>query len=174
MLFVVFWLFQKWIQSEKGELKWHKITLSAPIFGTIVKMVNVSRFSSTLSTMLSSGVPILVSLNIVKNLVGNIHMKQAIENAKEAVQQGASMAIPLKDSGYFPSMVTHMITLGENSGELEEMLTIVAENYEDQVDSKISGLTTVLEPIMIVIMGITVLFIVLSVILPMMQLNQAR
>jgi general secretion pathway protein F len=174
ILFCLFWLFNKWKSSPKGEAKWHKITLKVPVFGTIVKMVNVSRFCSTLATLLSSGVPILTSLKIVKNLIANVHMKEAVGKASEAVQEGISMAQPLADSGHFPSMVTHMITLGERSGELEEMLSIVSENYEDQVDSKVNGLTTTLEPIMIIVMGITVLFIVLSVILPMMQLNQAR
>ncbi|MFT6632201.1 MAG: general secretion pathway protein F [Bacteriovoracaceae bacterium] len=174
ILFCIFWIFNKWKSSPKGEAKWHKITLNVPVFGTIVKMVNVSRFCSTLATLLSSGVPILTSLKIVKNLIANVHMKAAVEKASEAVQEGISMATPLADSGHFPSMVTHMITLGERSGELEEMLGIVSENYEDQVDSKVNGLTTTLEPIMIIVMGITVLFIVLSVILPMMQLNQAR
>ncbi|MAX67531.1 MAG: type II secretion system inner membrane protein GspF [Bacteriovoracaceae bacterium] len=174
ILFSSFWLFNKWKESPKGKLKWHSFTLKAPVFGTIVKMINVSRFCSTLATLLSSGVPILVSLKIVKNLIANVHMQEAVENAKEAVQEGASMATPLSESGHFPSMVTHMITLGERSGELEEMLAIVSENYEEQVDSKINGLTTTLEPIMIIGMGITVLFIVLSVIMPMMQLNQAR
>ena len=149
-------------------------TLKAPVFGNIVKMINVSRFCSTLSTLLGSGVPILISLRIVKNLIPNVHLKYAVDHASEAVKEGRSMALPLKESGHFPSMVTHMITLGEKSGEVEEMLTIVAENYEDQVDSKISGLTSLLEPFMIIGMGITVLFIVLSVILPMMQLNSAR
>ena len=174
ILFCIFWIFNKWKSSQKGEAKWHKITLNVPVFGTIVKMVNVSRFCSTLATLLSSGVPILTSLKIVKNLIANVHMKEAVERASEAVQEGISMATPLAESGHFPSMVTHMITLGERSGELEEMLGIVSENYEDQVDSKVNGLTTTLEPIMIIVMGITVLFIVLSVILPMMQLNQAR
>lgn len=174
ILFALYWLFIKWKGTTKGEKKWHYFTLKAPIIGKLVQMINVSRFCSTLATLLSSGVPILVSLKIVKNLVPNVHMKAAIENAKEAVQEGASMAIPLRDSQHFPTMVTHMISLGEKSGELEEMLGIISENYEDQVDSKINGLTSLLEPIMIVGMGITVFFIVISVILPMMQLNQAR
>lgn len=173
-IFCFVFIFNKWKASPSGQKKWHSIVLKVPIFGSIVKMVNVSRFCSTLATLLSSGVPILVSLKIVKNLVANVHMKDAIEKASESVQEGASMSIPLKESGHFPSMVTHMITLGERSGELEEMLTIVSENYEDQVDSKVNGLTTTLEPVMIIVMGITVLFIVLSVIMPMMQLNQAR
>lgn len=174
VLFGSFYLFNKWKVSEKGKRKWHSMTLKAPIFGTIVRMVNVSRFCSTLATLLSSGVPIITAMKIVRNLVANVHMQAAVEEAMESIQKGASMAIPLKNSGHFPSMVTHMITLGEKSGELEEMLGIVAENYEDQVDSKVNGLTSTLEPLMIIVMGITVLFIVLSVIMPMMQINQAR
>jgi len=174
IFFCCFFLFNKWKASPKGEKKWHSFTISAPILGNIVKMINISRFCSTLATLLTSGVPILTALKIVKNLVVNVHMKGAIDDASNTVQEGGSMAATLKISGYFPSMVTHMIHLGEASGELEEMLTIVSENYEDQVDTKISGLTTTLEPIMIIVMGITVFFIVLSVILPMMQLNQSR
>ena len=174
MFFSFFYLFNKWKSSQSGEKKWHKFTIAAPIFGSIVKMINISRFCSTLATLLNSGVPILTSLKIVKNLVANVHIKQAIDEASNTVKEGGSMAATLKSSGYFPSMVTHMIHLGEASGELEEMLSIVSENYEDQVDTKISGLTTTLEPIMIIVMGITVFFIVLSVILPMMKLNQSR
>ncbi len=164
--------FLKWKASPKGERKWHRFTLNAPIFGKIVKMINVSRFCSTLATLLDSGVPILMSLKIVKNLIVNVHIKEAIEKSADAVKEGRSMAGPLVESGDFPTMVTHMITLGEKSGEVEQMLGIVSENYEEQVDAQISGLTTVLEPIMIVVMGVTVLFIVLSVIMPMMQLNK--
>lgn len=174
VLFCSFYLFNRWKSSEKGEKKWHRFTISAPVFGPIVRMINISRFCSTLATLLRSGVPILTSMRIVKNLVANVHMKEAIDKGAVAVQEGKSMAIPLKESGYFPSMVTHMINLGEASGELEQMLGIVSESYEDQVDSKIGGLTTTLEPIMIIVMGITVFFIVLSVIMPMMQLNQSR
>lgn len=171
---LLFWFFNKWKASAKGERTWHKVTLNVPIAGHIVKMINVSRFCSTLATLMGSGVPIITSLKIVKNLVPNVHMKDAIENATAAVQEGISMSIPLKDSGQFPTMVTHMITLGERSGELQEMLGIVSENYEDQVDAKINGLTSLLEPIMIVVLGLTVFFIVISVIMPMMQLNQVR
>ena len=170
----LYWLFLKWKATPKGERVWHKVTLNFPIAGNIVKMINVSRFCSTLATLMGSGVPIITSLKIVKNLIPNVHMKDAIENATEAVQEGVSMSIPLKDSGQFPTMVTHMITLGERSGELQEMLSIVSENYEDQVDAKINGLTSLLEPVMIVVLGLTVFFIVISVIMPMMQLNQVR
>jgi general secretion pathway protein F len=174
ILFGIYFLFNKWKSSETGERRWHKITINLPLFGNIIRMVNVSRFASTLGTLLSSGVPIVTSLNIVKNLIANVHMKDAIDISKEAVQEGKSMAIPLKESGYFPSMVTHMITLGEKSGEVVEMLEIISDNYEDQVDAKISGLTATLEPIMIVFMGGAVFFIVFSVIMPMMKMNSVN
>lgn len=168
------YLFNKWKASAKGIRTWHKITLRAPIAGEIVQMINVSRFASTLATLMISGVPIITAMKIVRNLIANVWMKDAVEKSMVAIQEGTSMAIPLKNSGVFPSMVTHMITLGENSGELEDMLGIVAENYEDQVDTKVSGLTTLLEPVMIVFLGATVFFIVISVIMPMMQLNSVR
>jgi general secretion pathway protein F len=172
VLFGSIWLFSKWKASKRGERAWHAITLRLPIIGSLVQMINVSRFCSTLGTLMNSGVPILTAMKIVKNLIPNIHLKEAIEASADSVKEGRSMTIPLKECGHFPSMVTHMIALGENSGELEDMLGIVAENYEDQVNAKIEGLTATLEPIMIVVMGAAVFFIVFSVIMPMMELNK--
>lgn len=173
-VFVIFTLFKKYIATVNGKRRWDGILLKLIIVGNLTRMINVSRFCSTLATLLNSGVPIIASLNIVKNLIPNVLIQDAIDQAKESVSEGGSLAAPLKDSGHFPTMVTHMITLGEKSGELEDMLKIIAENYEDQVDSKISGLTSLLEPIMIVFLGLTVFFVVISVILPMMKLNQVR
>lgn len=169
--FASYWLFQRYINTKKGRSRWDFFTLKLPIFGQLITMVNVSRFASTLSTLLNSGVPILAAMKIVKNLIGNVHMQDAIESARVNISEGSSMAAPLAQSGYFPIMVTHMISLGEKSGELEPMLNIIAENYEDQVESKLSGLTSVLEPIMMVGMGGAVAFIVMSVVVPMMELN---
>lgn len=168
------WLTKKYINSKSGKKKWDRLTIKLPVFGTLITMVNVSRFASTLSTLLNSGVPILASMKIVKNLIGNVHMQEAIENARVNISEGSSMAAPLAQSGYFPIMVTHMISLGEKSGELEPMLNIIAENYEDQVESKLSGLTSILEPIMMVGMGGAVAFIVMSVVVPMMELNSLK
>lgn len=173
-IFFFMWVFKKWVATEKGKRKYDSILLKLVIIGNLTRKINVSRFCSTLATLLNSGVPILVSLNIVKNLVPNMLMKDAIDSARDAVSEGGSMAAPLKESGHFPSMVTHMISLGEKSGELEDMLKIVAENYEDQVDNEIDGLTSLLEPIMIVFLGATVFFVVISVIMPMMKINQLR
>lgn len=172
--FIGFYMFNKYINTKDGRDKWDRFILKVPKIGMLTTKINVARFCSTLATLLSSGVPILAALKIVKNLVGNVHMQQAVAAAQENIAEGASMAVPLEKSGLFPSMVTHMIKLGEKSGEIEPMLEIIADNYEDQVEAELTGLTATLEPIMIVGMGFAVAFIVFSVVIPMMELNQMR
>lgn len=169
---VSIWLFRKWASTKKGERIWHKFLLKAPVLGNLVTMINLSRFCSTLATLLSSGVPILTAMRIVKNLIPNVVLKDVVEKSREFVQEGKSIVPPLKDSGHFPPMVTHMIALGEKSGELEPMLKIVSENYEDQVNNKLEGLTSILEPIMMVALGGVVGFVVFAVIIPMLELNK--
>ncbi len=169
-----FFFFKKYIKTKGGERKWHTLLLKLPILGEIVMMINVSRFCSTLATLLNSGVPILLSMRIVKNLISNVLMQDAIDKAKDAVSEGASMTGPLAASGFFPPLVTHMIKLGEKSGEVENMLGIVAQNYQEQVETKLGGLTSVLEPIMMVGMGLMVGFIVFSVIVPIMSLQSLK
>nr|BDT28059.1 type II secretion system inner membrane protein GspF [Bacteriovorax sp. HI3] len=164
-------LFKRYISTESGRSKYDALVLKLPVVGEIVTMVNVSRFCSTLATLLQSGVPILVSMKIVSNLISNVHMKKAIEDSRASVSEGASLTGPLVRSELFPPMVTHMIKLGEKSGELEPMLQIVSENYEDQVNSKLAGLTSILEPIMMVAMGLVVAFIIFSVVVPLIDLN---
>jgi general secretion pathway protein F len=169
---IIGWLlFLKYISTVKGKKVWHRVLLKTPVIGELTMMINVSRFCSSLATLLNSGVPILTSMRIVKNLVANVHMQQAIEESRITVSEGASLTGPLIKSQLFPPMVTHMIKLGEKSGELEPMLQIVAENYEDQVETKLSGLTSFIEPIMMVIMGLAVAFIIFSVVVPIMELN---
>ncbi|MAF78816.1 MAG: type II secretion system protein GspF [Halobacteriovoraceae bacterium] len=170
-MFASYYFFMKYINTPKGKAWWHRTLLRMPIIGELTTMINVSRFCSTLATLMGSGVPILTAMSIVKNIIANVHMARAVDEAKVLVKEGGSMATPLKASGYYPTMVTHMITLGEKSGELEPMLKIVSDNYEDQVNNKLSGLTSVLEPIMMVGMGLAVGFIVFSVVIPMMELN---
>lgn len=168
------YLTHKYIHTTKGESQWHALQLKLPILGIMIKMINVSRFCSTLGTLMNSGVPILTALTIVKNLIPNVHMKDAVEKARISVSEGASLAQPLIQSGYFPALVTHMIKLGERSGELEPMLKIISENYEDQVQSRISGLTSILEPIMMICLGTAIGFIVFAVVIPMMNMNSLR
>lgn len=164
----------KYIKTEKGRAQFDTLVLKLPIVAEIVTMINVSRFCSTLATLLQSGVPILASMKIVSNLVSNVHMKKAVDEARISISEGSSITGPLIKSQLFPPMVTHMIKLGEKSGELEPMLKIVSENYEEQVNTKLSGLTSVLEPIMMVGMGLVVAFILFAVVVPLMELNTIR
>ena len=169
--FLIYNLGKKYIATEKGKSQADALLLKLPIVSELVTMINVSRFCSTLATLLQSGVPILASMRIVSNLVSNVHMRKAVDEARISISEGASITAPLIRSGLFPPMVTHMIKLGEKAGELEPMLQIVSENYEDQVNAKLSGLTSILEPIMMIGMGMVVAFIVFSVVVPMMELN---
>lgn len=163
--------FKKYIATPNGKSKFDRTLLKLPIISEIVTMINSSRFCSTLATLLQSGVPILVAMKIVSNLISNVHMKKAIEESRQSVSEGASLTGPLIKSELFPSMMTHMIKLGEKSGELEPMLQIVSENYEEQVNTKLSGLTSVLEPIMMVVMGLVVGLIIFSVVVPLIDIN---
>lgn len=135
-------------------------------------MIAISRFCRTLATMTASGVQLLSAMDIVKNIVQNSILSRVIEETKNSVKEGESIAEPLKRSGQFPPIVTQMIAIGEKTGELETMLERVADAYEQQVDTKIAALTTLLEPLMIVAMGGAVSFIVLSVLLPILKMRQ--
>ncbi len=165
--------FRKWKNTEKGRERWDRIRLRAPLFGDLTRMVAVSRFSRTLGTMLSSGVPLLTAMDIVKNILENVVLVKVIEKAREEVKEGESIAIPLRNSKEFPPIVTHMIAIGEKSGELETMLEHISKTYDIQVESKLTTMTSLLEPLMIIVMGIVVVFIVMSILLPIMQINQS-
>jgi general secretion pathway protein F len=164
--------FNRWRHSENGKPVWDGFVLKVPVFGSLVRMLNIARFSRTLATLLNSGVPILSAMNIVRAVLTNHTLAVVVEEAREAVKEGHSIADTLKLSGEFPPMVTHMVSVGEKSGKLEAMLGNVADSYEVQVDSKITQLTSVLEPLMIVIMGIGVAGLVFAILMPMMQLNE--
>lgn len=165
------WGFARYINSERGRPWWDKFVLDAPLFGPLVRMVAVTRFCRTLATLIGSGVPLLGAFDIVKNVVQNTVLLNVIEQARDCVKEGESIAAPLKRSGQFPPIVTHMIAIGERSGTLEEMLNNVAHSYDVQVDSRLRAMTSVLEPLMLVFMGVVVAFIVFSILLPMMQIS---
>jgi general secretion pathway protein F len=165
------WGFLKWKKSPKGRARWDEMILKAPVFGKVVRMLAVSRFTRTLATLLKSGVPLLASLDIVKNIVNNVVLADVIDKARDSIREGESIATPLKRSGEFPPLVYHMISIGERSGQLEDMLVNVANAYEDQVEVRITALTALLEPVMIVAMGGAVAFIVFSILMPILQMN---
>ena len=166
-----FWGFLRWKETPAGRARWDRFKLTVPIFGRLIRTIAIGRFSRTLATLLKSGVPLLAAMDIVKNVVGNVRLAEVIEQARQAIQEGESIAAPLKRSGEFPPLVHHMVAIGERSGSLEEMLGNVADAYEDQVDTTVGALTSLMEPLMIVLMGAVVTFIVFSVLLPILQIN---
>ncbi|MCM0605383.1 MAG: type II secretion system inner membrane protein GspF [Xanthomonadaceae bacterium] len=173
VIFAVFggvvFFFQRWINSPKGRPEWDSMKLKAPLFGPLLRMIALTRFASTMSTLLASGVPIITSMTISRNLVGNVKIAEAIENAKNNITEGQSIAEPLKRSGEFPPLVIHMISIGEKTGELPDMLRNIAETYEEQVNSRIEGMTALIEPGMIVVMGGVVGFVVMSIMMPLLD-----
>jgi general secretion pathway protein F len=165
------WGTKRYVGTAAGRGRWDRLKLEAPIFGDLVRMLSLARFAKTLATLLSSGVPLLTALDIVKNIVNNSLLAKVIEDARDAIREGESIAAPLKRSGQFPPLVHHMIAIGERSGQLEEMLQNVAKSYDAQVEMRVAALTSLLEPVMIVAMGVGVAFIVFSILMPIMQLN---
>lgn len=163
--------FKKWVSTPKGRLQWDTILLKIPIFGSLIRLVSISRFSKTLATLLSSGVPLLKALEIVKAILGNEVLARVVDKAHDDIKEGDTLAAPLKRSGEFPPLMTHMISVGERAGRLEEMLNSVADNYEEQTSVKVEALTAMLEPLMIVVMGGTIGFVVMAILLPIMQLS---
>lgn len=162
----------QYIQTDRGRTKWDRFKLNMPVFGSVARMLAISRFARTLATLLSSGVPLLSALTIVRNIVNNKIMATAIDDARESITEGESIAAPLKRSGEFPPLVIHMIAVGERSGQLEDMLNNVADTYQYQAETRISAMTSLLEPLMIVMMGGVVGFMVFSILLPILQLNE--
>lgn len=163
--------FKKWVATEKGRKIWDAILLKVPVIGSVVRMVSLSRFAKTLATLLASGVPLLKALDIVKSIVGNVVLGAVVETAHDSIKEGDSLAQPLKRSGEFPPLMVHMISVGERAGRLEDMLNSVAQNYEEQVSVRVDAMTAMLEPLMIVLMGGTIGFVVFAIMLPIMQLS---
>jgi general secretion pathway protein F len=169
---VAIYSIKRFLRTPDGKAWWDKKLLTLPIVGKINRLIIIARFSRTLATLLASGVPLLTALDIVKNIVTNSRLKKVIESTRDQVREGAPVGDTLKKSGEFPPMVTHMISIGEKTGDLEKMLERIADTYDADVDNTLSTLTTLLEPIMILVMAGVVSFIVMSILLPIMQLNQ--
>lgn len=172
IIFGVVFSFRRWTSNPKGVEQWDRFRLKVPVFGRLVRLIAVSRFCRTLATLLVSGVPIIAALNIVERVAGNVIVAKAIATAAVNITEGQSIAAPLKASGEFPPLVTHMIAIGERTGELERMLTMVADSYEEQVESAITAMTSLLAPVMILIMGGGVFLVALGLLLPMANLSQ--
>lgn len=172
---VLYWLFHRWRTSEKGRIKFDRWMITVPVLGPLVLRLNTSKFTRTLSTLLSSGVPIINALDITKNIIDNSILAQVVEDSKIAVQEGGTLAAAISKDEMFPPLVTHMIKTGEKTGQLEEMLNHVAKAYDDEVERKISSLISMIEPLMIIVMAMIVSVIVIALLVPMLGvMNQMR
>jgi type IV pilus assembly protein PilC len=162
--------FKRWKRSEKGREQWDRFKLKVPFkIGDIVQKVALARWSRTFSALVSAGVPLLQALDITGKTAGNWVVEKAMENVVVSVKQGGSIAAPLKQADVFPTMVSHMVGVGEETGALDQMLTKIADFYEDQVEAAVKSLTSILEPVMIVVVGGIVGFIVISMYMPLFK-----
>jgi type IV pilus assembly protein PilC len=167
-VFVV--LFNLFVRTKFGRLAWDKVKLKVPVVGPVVSKVSISRFTRTLGTLVSSGVPILQALTIVKETAGNVIIANAVNAVHESVKEGETITAPLEASGVFPPMVISMVDVGEQTGALPEMLLKIADNYDDEVDNAVAAMTSLLEPIMIVFLAVIVGSIVIAMFLPLIDL----
>ncbi|HEY3331460.1 MAG TPA: type II secretion system F family protein [Capsulimonadaceae bacterium] len=161
---------KQYARTEKGHYNIDKLKLKVPIAGDLVLKMGISRFARTFGTLLSSGVPMMRSLEIIGETSGNMVIAEAINKARTSIREGQKISAPLAQSGLFPPMVTHMIDVGEETGLLSEMLVKVSDFYDQEVDAMIKGLTSLIEPMLIVFMGVVVGFIAISVMSPIFKL----
>ncbi len=166
------WLFRKWRQTELGRAAVDTVVLKVPIVGDLARKLAIARFARTLATMLASGVQLLQALDIVRALLGNYVLEKVVSQARDNIREGEGISPALKRSGEFPPLVTHMIAVGERSGQLEAMLNDVANAYDREVNLALTRMTAMLEPLMIIAMGGSVGFIVFSIMQPIMMLNE--
>lgn len=164
-------LFTRYINTEKGRLKFDSLLLNMPIFGVLFKKVAISKFTRTLSSLIKSGVPILASLEIVGKTAGNKAVEIAVDNVRTNVREGENIAEPLARSKIFPPMVVRMVSVGEKAGELEKMLSKIADFYDEQVDAAVTGLTSMIEPLIIAFLGIVIGSIVICMFLPIFKIT---
>ena len=167
----VCWAAYKFTLSTTGGRRMiDRFKLRAPVFGAIVRKTLVARFARTFGTLISSGVPILEALSIVRGAIDNVVVQSAVDGVRDSIREGEGIAAPLGAAGVFDDIVVNMVDVGEETGELDKMLIKVADNYDEEVDNAVNGLVSILQPLLIVFLGGAVFVIVLSVFLPMLQL----
>ncbi|MCB9593231.1 MAG: type II secretion system inner membrane protein GspF [Sandaracinaceae bacterium] len=164
--------FHRWRNTEKGRARWDAFMIDVPVFGKLNLMASVARFARTLATLLTSGVALLNALEITRNVLGNVELMRVIEDARNSIREGESIAEPLKRSGRLPPIVTHMIAVGERSGQLEEMLENVADSYDQQVDNQVNVMTALLNPVMILVLAGIVICVIFPILMPLMRINE--
>jgi len=170
---LLIFLLRKYHQTENGKTVMDRMLLKAPVFGDLFRKIAVARFSRTLGTLVSSGVPILDGLNIVSKTAGNKVIETAILNARASIREGETIAEPLNRSNIFPPMVIQMISVGESTGALDSMLTKIAEFYEDEVDVAVGNLTSMLEPLLMIFLGVVIGGVVIAMYLPIFNMASA-
>ena len=168
-----FYLFKKYYKTESGKTLIDRIILKLPVFGILFKKVAVARFSRTLGTLVSSGVPILDGLTIVSRSAGNKTVETAIMNARASIREGETISEPLGRSGIFPPMVIQMIAVGESTGALDAMLSKIADFYDEEVDASVANLTSLLEPLLMVFLGVVIGGVVIAMYLPIFNMASA-
>ena len=173
ILTVVILVLKKYISTPKGKKQYDMLLLKIPVIGDVVKKVSIAQFARTFATLVRSGVAIVRSLEIVGKTSGNKIIEEAVTKAQISIQEGVPLSHPLEESGIFPPMVVKMIAVGERTGKLEHMLNKIAQFYEEQTEAAIAALTSVLEPILIVFLGVVVGFIVIALFLPIFNISQA-
>jgi type IV pilus assembly protein PilC len=157
-------------RTQAGKRFWHRLLLEVPVLGPVMRKIAVSRFTRTLGTLLASGVPILDALEVVGKTAGNVIVEQAIKDTADKIREGRTMAEPLMETKVFPSMVVQMIGVGEQTGALDQMLNKIADFYEEEVDVAVAGLTSMLEPIMMVVIGGMVGFMLVAMYMPIFDI----
>jgi general secretion pathway protein F len=162
---------RRYVATPVGKAWLDARLLRLPVFGSLVRMIAISRFTRTLGTLLQSGVPTLTALDIVRSVVGNTVLADAIHKARENVREGEPIADPLRRSGLFPPVVVQMVAVGEKSGELEKMLLKISDSFDRTVETRITALMSLLEPVIILVMGLVVGFIVVAILLPILQMS---
>jgi type IV pilus assembly protein PilC len=167
---VAFILFNRYTSTQVGRRQFDAFKLKLPVFGMLIRKVAISRFCRTLGTLLQSGVPIMQALEIVGKASGNEVIAETVNKVRESVREGESIAVPLQLSGLFPPLVTQMVAVGEETGNLDGMLSKISDFYDTEVEYMLASLTSLLEPILILVMGFIVGFIVVSVFLPLYQI----
>ena len=170
----LFVLWRFWISRPEGRRAWDRFKLRVPLFGALYLKVVCVRFARTLGTMLESGLTMMKALDVVKTIVQNRVIEEALDDVKTGVRRGRDLSVPLGETGLFPPLVVHMIDLGQRSGQIEKMLLKVADTYDEDVEFTVSGIVSLLEPIMIVIMGGFVGFLVLSILLPIFSMSTLK
>ncbi|MDZ4859477.1 MAG: type II secretion system inner membrane protein GspF [Candidatus Hydrogenedentes bacterium] len=167
-LFVI-WRF--WVARPEGRLRWDRFKMRLPLFGPLYVKMFSTRFARTLGTMLQSGLTMMTALDVVKSVLQNKVVEAAMDEVKAGVRRGRDLTVPLRETGLFPPMLLHMVELGQRSGEIENMLIKVADTYDEDIEVTVNGIVSLLEPLMILVMGVFVGFLVMSLLLPIFDIS---